>query len=166
MTARSHRINPADRDQLHRRAALALHETSPTCNGLAKGLRVRRETASRWRNGAPSPIGRFLKITYMLASNPATTPWPLLAQATITALEGRMESMEKGAIVRRYWQLKTEAAEAQTARAKAEAMAAETGNLEPLEAAETEVAAVAQESAAITRLLRKYEIDPRDPQWR
>lgn len=168
MTIRSNALDPYTRDRIRRRTGSALMDAAPTNGTLALTLGHRPETTSRMRTAArPNAIARYLEYILLLARGGAdTSPYPLLALAEITALEGRMESMDKGATVRRYWQLKTEAADAQTRRAKAEAIAAETGDLEPLEKAEAEVAAVAQEAAATARTLRKHEIDPRDPEWR
>jgi hypothetical protein len=161
VTIPSHRSDPRVRDRHVRRAALALMDTGPTCAATADRMGVRRETLSRWRNGhQPNVISRFLTYIELLAGAPDTSHYPLLVEAGVTGEAAMMRDLSTDNLTERYHAIVGELAAARTASDRAQRDADRGGDVMALERARMAEAALAQEHAAVIRLLR------RDPNWR
>lgn len=166
MATAANQLEPARRDWIRRRAALSLDECGPSNRITAKALDLREDTTSRMRNARrANPISRFFEIIWKLAVHARTTPWPILMEAESIAEQALMTGMDDHQLVRRFHELVREESRRQGGEdsATTDHLTGECNDLEALERAHLDEAALQREFAAVCRELRRREIDPRRP---
>lgn len=155
------RADPRRGDAVALRGGLAMRGVGPV-KRAAHVLGISERLMEDWRTGADkSPIVRTGKIVATLAAHEGLTPWPLLAYLRSEAMAA-MAHVSDAALVRRFWRVMEEEAEAEGRENAAQQMYARSGDLEALERATLSEATLQEELAALCRELRRREIDPRD----
>lgn len=154
--------DPVLNDHLAAGVGLALDLCTTQVKQLAKAAGISPQRASAWRTeGKGNPVFEITSVVYHL-TRMGQHPGALIGQIHTAMYQGMLGTSDVD-LVRRFWTLMEQESVKEGRENAAAATFANTGDLERLERTKMDEAATEFELAALSRELRRRNIDPRNP---